>query len=139
MKKTDPKNRQERWAQGENTMRLRKETIEWQDDSTNLSRKEQMVVSRPRKEYTRATHRHVIEKLPSQECPFCGVSLTTEHILWKCTETTREREREKRNRNHERDMDRWNRRTEKTDRMYEENRIIPWNMNKDYVWKITRN
>jgi hypothetical protein len=78
--------------------------------------------------------------MPSPECLFCGVLLTTEHILWECTETTRERERErkreKRNRNHEKGMDRWNRRTEKTDRMYEENRIIPWNMNKDYVWKI---
>jgi hypothetical protein len=41
-------------------------------------------------------------------------------------------EREKRNQNHEKGMDRWNRKTEKT----EENRIIPWNMNKDYVWKI---
>jgi hypothetical protein len=28
IKKTDAKNRQERWAQGENTMRFRKETIE---------------------------------------------------------------------------------------------------------------
>jgi hypothetical protein len=45
-------------------------------------------------------------------------------------------EREKRHRNHERDMDRWNRRTENTGRIYEENRIIPWNMNKDYVWNI---
>jgi hypothetical protein len=42
-------------------------------------------------------------------------------------------EREKRNRNHERGMDIWNRRT---DRIYEENRIIPWNMNRDYVRKI---
>jgi hypothetical protein len=42
--------------------------------------------------------------------------------------------KEKRNRNHERGMDRWKRRTENTDRIYEENRIIPWNMNKDYVW-----
>jgi hypothetical protein len=68
------------------------------------------------------------------------VSFTTEHILWKCTKTTRERERERvremRNRKLERGMDRWNKRTENTDRIYEENRIIPWNMNKDYVWKI---
>jgi hypothetical protein len=42
-------------------------------------------------------------------------------------------EREKRNRNHERGMDRWIRRTEKTDRIYDRNRVIPWNMNKDYV------
>jgi hypothetical protein len=40
MKKTGAKTRQERWALGENTMRVRKETIEWMDDSTNLSRKE---------------------------------------------------------------------------------------------------
>jgi hypothetical protein len=45
-------------------------------------------------------------------------------------------EREKRNQNHERCMDRWNKRTKKNDRIYEENRIIPWNMNKDYVSKI---
>jgi hypothetical protein len=45
-------------------------------------------------------------------------------------------EREKRNQNHEKGMDRWNRRAEQTDRIYEENRIIPWSMNKDYVTKI---
>jgi hypothetical protein len=72
-------------------MRFRKETIEWKDDSTNRSRNEQVVVSRLRKGYTRTTHRHVIEKTPSPECPFCEVSLTPEHILWECTETTRER------------------------------------------------
>jgi hypothetical protein len=92
-------------------MRFRKESIEWKDVSTNLSRKEQVVVSRLRTGYTQATHRHVIEKTPSPEFQ-------------------REREREKRYRNHERGMDR---RTAKTDRIYEENRIIPWNMNKDYV------
>jgi hypothetical protein len=40
MKKTDAKNRKERWTQGENTMRFRKETVEWKDASTNLSKKE---------------------------------------------------------------------------------------------------
>jgi hypothetical protein len=30
----------------------------------------------------------------------------------------------------------WTDGTEGTDRIYEENRIISWNMNKDYVWKI---
>jgi hypothetical protein len=72
-------------------MRFRKETIERKDHSTNLSRKEQVVVSRLNTGYTRATHRHVIEKSPSPECPFCGMSLTTEHIIWECTETTIER------------------------------------------------
>jgi hypothetical protein len=36
-------------------MRFRKETIEWKDDSTNLSKKEQVVVSRLRTGYTQAT------------------------------------------------------------------------------------
>jgi hypothetical protein len=48
LKKTDARNRQKRWAQREKTMRFRKETIEWKDDSTNLIRKEQVVVSRLR-------------------------------------------------------------------------------------------
>jgi hypothetical protein len=104
MKKNDGKNRQERWAQGKNTMRFRKETIEWKDDSTNPSRKERVVVSRLRTRYTRATHTHVIEKTPSTEYPLCGVSLTTKHILWESTETSRGRERE-RNWNHEKCMD----------------------------------
>jgi hypothetical protein len=56
MKKADTKNRQERLAQGENTMRFRKETIEWKDDSTNLIRKKKVVISRLRTGYTRATH-----------------------------------------------------------------------------------
>jgi hypothetical protein len=41
-------------------------------------------------------------------------------------------QREKKKWNHERGMDRLHRRTEKIDRIYEENRT----MNKDYVWKI---
>jgi hypothetical protein len=117
MKKTDAKNRQESWGQGENTIRVRKETIEWKDGSTNLSRKEQVVVSRLRTGYTRATHRHVIEKTPSPECPLCGVSLTTKHIYGSVGNYEKEREREEKNRNHERFMDRWNRRTEKTEKI----------------------
>jgi hypothetical protein len=53
--------------------------------------------------------------MPSPEYPFCGVSSLT---------TTRERE--KKNWNHERGMDRWNRKIEKTDQIYEENTIFPW-------------
>jgi hypothetical protein len=104
-------------------MRFRKETIEWKDDSNNLSRKEQVVVSRLRMEYTRATHRHVIEKKPSPECPFCGVSFITEQILRKCTETTREW------RETGTTKELWSDGTEglkKWIEYYEENRIIPW-------------
>jgi hypothetical protein len=57
MKKTDAKNGQERRAQGENTMRFRKETIEWKDDSTyhkELQREEykwtRMLIKKEKKE-----------------------------------------------------------------------------------------
>jgi hypothetical protein len=50
-------------------MRFRKETVEWKDDSTNLIRKDQVVVSRLRTGYKRATHRHVIDTSTlSPEC-----------------------------------------------------------------------
>jgi hypothetical protein len=103
MKKTDAKNRLERWAQGENTMRFRKETVDWKNHSTNLSRKERVVVSRLRTGYT--PHRHVIEKTLSPEW---GVA----HNRTQTMGVYGNYEREKRNQNHERGMDRWNRRTE---------------------------
>jgi hypothetical protein len=73
-------------GKGRKHHKIQKKNIEWKDDTT----KEQVVVSRLRMRYTRATPRHVVEKTPSPECLFCGVSLTTEHILWEGTETTRE-------------------------------------------------
>jgi hypothetical protein len=45
-------------------MRFRKETIEWKNDSTNRSTKEQVVEFRQRTGYTRATHRHTITRMP---------------------------------------------------------------------------
>jgi hypothetical protein len=110
-------------------MRFRKETIEWKYDSINLSRKEQAVVSRLRTGYTRATHRHVIEKRHHQNAPSVGCR-SEPKSLWECTETTRERRETVTTKKG------WNRRSEKTDRTYEENRNIPGNMNKDYMLKI---
>jgi hypothetical protein len=69
MKKTDAKNRQERLAHGENTLRNKNESKDWTDDSTNLNMKEQvMMVSRLR----RGTHesmctrhgKNVITRMP---------------------------------------------------------------------------
>jgi hypothetical protein len=57
-----------------------------------LSRKEQMIISRLRTRYTRATHRHVIEKTDTPNCPFCDIRLTTDHILWQCDETRNKRD-----------------------------------------------
>jgi uncharacterized protein YgiM (DUF1202 family) len=83
MKKEEAVNRQQRWERGDNEMRNRKTTASWQNDTAELSRKEQMIISRFRTGYTRATHRHVIEKTDSPNCPFCDVQLTTDHILWQ--------------------------------------------------------
>jgi hypothetical protein len=44
--------------------------------------REQVVISRLRTGYTRATHSAVMDKEPSLEYPFCAVNLTTDHILY---------------------------------------------------------
>jgi hypothetical protein len=93
MKKGEFNNRQKRWERGGNDMEHRnmKVSVSWQNDTVELSRKEQVVISRLRTgyRYTRATHRHIIEKTNIPDCPFCDV--TTDHILWQCSETRNEK------------------------------------------------
>jgi hypothetical protein len=67
-------------------MRNRKISASWQNDTAELSR------NRLKTGYTRATHRHVIEKTDPPNCPFCDVRLTTDHILWQCDETRNKRD-----------------------------------------------
>jgi hypothetical protein len=62
LKKEEAMSRQQRWEKGDNGMRNRKTSASWQNDTAELSRKEQMIISRLRTGYIRATHRHVIEK-----------------------------------------------------------------------------
>jgi hypothetical protein len=62
MKKKEIMNRQRRWEGSANEMKHRKASVNWQIDMVELSRKEQVVISRLRTGYTRATHRHIIEK-----------------------------------------------------------------------------
>jgi hypothetical protein len=85
-------NRQKRWEIGENDMIHRDVSVSWQNNTIKLSRKEQEVISRLRTAYTRATHRHIIEKANITECSFCDVRLTTDHILCQCSETRNERD-----------------------------------------------
>jgi lysophospholipid acyltransferase (LPLAT)-like uncharacterized protein len=73
-------------------MKHRKVSVSWKNDTVELSRKEQVVISRLRTRYTRATHRHIIEKTEIPDCPFCDVRLTTDHILWQCSETRNEKD-----------------------------------------------
>jgi hypothetical protein len=56
MKKEEFNNKQKRWERGENGMKHRKVSVSWQNDTVELSRKEQVVIFRLRTGYTRATH-----------------------------------------------------------------------------------
>jgi hypothetical protein len=59
-------------------------------NTKTMTRREQVVISRLRTGYIRATHFAVMDKELSRECPFCAVNLTTNHILWHCKETETE-------------------------------------------------
>jgi hypothetical protein len=83
-------NRQRRWGGDENDMKHRKASVSWQNDTAELSSKEQVVTSRLRTGYTKATHRHIIEKINLPDCSFCDLRLTADHILWQCSETRNE-------------------------------------------------
>jgi hypothetical protein len=66
MKKEEFNNRQKRWERGKNDMKHRKVSVSWQNDTVELSRKEQITISRLKMGYPRATHRHIIEKTDIQ-------------------------------------------------------------------------
>jgi hypothetical protein len=58
-----------------------------------MKRRDQVVISRLRTGYFRATHSQIINHEPSPKFPFCFTKLTTDHILWTCKETEPERNR----------------------------------------------
>jgi hypothetical protein len=58
-----------------------------------MKRRDQVVISRLRTGYTMATHGYIINKQDNNDCPFCNVRLTVDHILWDCKETEAERQR----------------------------------------------
>jgi hypothetical protein len=76
MKKEESRSRQKRWERGENEMKNRKTSVSWQNNTVELSKREQVIIYRLRTGYTRATHRHMIEKTDTPNCPFCVVRLT---------------------------------------------------------------
>jgi hypothetical protein len=59
---------------------------------SDMNHRQALVISCLRTGYTRATHRHIIEKNDIPDCPLCDVRLTTNHILWQCSETRNERD-----------------------------------------------
>jgi hypothetical protein len=60
-------------------------------NNKTIIRREQVVISRLRTGYTRATQSALVNKETSLEWLFCAVNLTTDHILWHCKETETKR------------------------------------------------
>jgi ubiquitin-protein ligase len=70
------------------TMKEYKPHHKMNTNTKTMTRREQVVISRLRTGYTRATYSAVMDKEPS---PFCSVNLTIDHILWHCKETETKR------------------------------------------------
>jgi hypothetical protein len=52
-----------------------------------MTRREQVVISRLRTGYTRATDGPRMNRITNSQCPFCDTGLTVDHVLWDCKET----------------------------------------------------
>jgi hypothetical protein len=87
LKTETTKIRKERWRNERNNMQGRKIEHEYDGDTTGMTRREQVVISRLRTAYTRATHGPRMNGITDSQCPFCDTILTVDHVLWDCTET----------------------------------------------------
>jgi hypothetical protein len=86
--KTDTiKIRKVRWRNGSNNMKGRKIKHEYDGDARGMTRSEQVLISRLRMGYTRATHGPRMNGITDPKCRFCDTGLTVDHVLWDCTET----------------------------------------------------
>jgi hypothetical protein len=79
----DLKKREQRWKNGNNEMIERKPDVNRKEDTKGMPTKEQVVISRLRTEYTRATHGPKMKGVGSLLCPFCNTDLSVDHILWE--------------------------------------------------------
>jgi hypothetical protein len=84
---------QTQWEQTGSQMRNQKPLRTKRNNTSEMKRRDQVVISRPRTGYSRATHSQIINHEPPPECPFCDTKVTTDHILWTCEETEAERNR----------------------------------------------
>jgi hypothetical protein len=82
---------QRKWEQTDSEMRNRKQHKTRRNETSEMTRRDQVAGSRLRTGYSRATHAHIINQEPTPEYPFCYTKLTTDHILWTCKDTEPER------------------------------------------------
>jgi hypothetical protein len=80
-----------KWKESNNEMKARKSIPEWTKDTEELGRNNQVIITRVRTGYVRATHSYIIEKRDNTDCLFSNTNLTVEHILWTCKETEQAR------------------------------------------------
>jgi hypothetical protein len=68
-------------------MKGRKIEHEYHGFKRGMTRRKQVVISRLRTGYTKATHGPRMNGITDPQCPFCYTGLTVDHVLWDCTET----------------------------------------------------
>jgi hypothetical protein len=61
--------RKERWRNGSNNMRGRKIEHEYDGDTRGMTRRQQVLISRRRTGYTRATHGPRMNEITDPQCP----------------------------------------------------------------------
>jgi hypothetical protein len=69
----------------------RKKQKSFQNDTEKMKRHNQVVVTRLRTGYSRATHYNKMEGTLDPNFPFCSAKRTLEQILWQRKETEEER------------------------------------------------
>jgi hypothetical protein len=80
--KTETKKiRKDQWRNGSNNMIGRKIEHECVGDRRGMTRREQVVISRLRTGYTRATHGPRMNGITNPQCPFCNPGTTVDHVL----------------------------------------------------------
>jgi hypothetical protein len=73
--------RKARWRNGSNNMKGKKTENKYDGDTRGRTRREQVVVSRLRTGYTRATHGPRMNGITNPQYPFCYTGLTVDHVL----------------------------------------------------------
>jgi hypothetical protein len=75
-------NQQTHWEQNGSEIKNQKPQRTKRNNTSEIERRHQVVISRFQTNYTRATHSYIINYEPPPECPFWNTNLATDHILW---------------------------------------------------------
>jgi hypothetical protein len=113
--------RKEQCINGSNNMKGRKIEHEYDGDTRDMTRRKQVVVSRLRTGYTKATHGPRMNGITDLQCPFLR------HRTYSRSRPTRlhrNQTDQKRDNDDTRNMDKRSKRNEKDYRIYEKNMLL---------------